>query len=367
MKLAELLRQHWKDYAHRHRLKLCHEHYRAANSVLTCRSAEQGGHLYRCVGCQRSQFSYHSCNHRNCTQCGSRDQHLWSLKQEARLLPCDYFLVTFTVPEELRGSAMRHPKIFYDLLLKESAATLQDVAQHKLNGRLGFTGILHTWGRQLQYHPHVHFIIPAVGYNPVSKKLKRPSKGDFLLSSRPLAKRFAIRMARAIESISEVHNALDQSVKTFLKTVHHKSAKNWVVHLQHAGNGKTAVRYLARYVHRSALSDDRLKGTTADGKVEVQWRSSKTQQIGKLYFKTDELIRRWLQHVLPKGFMRLRHFGFMSPAAKKTRLLIRLLLGELGEPEVIIPDLAELKCSHCGAELQWKASIERRITNKAPP
>jgi hypothetical protein len=262
---------------------------------------------------------------------------------------------------------MRHPKVFYDLLLKESASTLQDVAQRRLKGRLGFTGILHTWGRQLQYHPHVHFIIPAVAYNEVSKSLKRPSKGNFLLSNKPLSKRFAIRMAQAIRRNSILQEGLDQTVKKFLGTVHHKKTKSWVVHLQHAGNGKTAVRYLARYVHRSALSDQRLKGVAAGGKIAIQWQNSKTKQIGKLYLEIDELLRRWLQHVLPKGFMRLRHFGFMSPAAKKTRLLVRLLLGELGEPEIVLPELPDLQCEHCGAALQWKASVKRRARNKAPP
>jgi len=334
---------------------------------MTCRSMIQGGHLYRCGSCQRSHYAYHSCNHRNCTQCGSQDQYLWALKQEAKLLPCDYFLVTFTIPEELRSIARRHPKTLYDLFLKESAATLQEVAQSKINGTLGFTGILHTWGRQLQYHPHVHFVIPAIGYNTASKKLMRPSKKNFLLSSKPLAKRFAIRLAQAIDGIPEVRDDLDQSARKLLKIVHHKNTKSWVVHLQHAGNGKTAVRYLARYVNRSALSDKRLKGFTAKGQVAVQWQNSKTKQIGKMHLEIDELIRRWLQHVLPKGFVRLRHFGFMSSAAKKTRLFIRLLLGELGEPEIILPRPQELLCAHCETPLTKVAVINRRTTNKAPP
>ena len=235
MKLSELLGQYWNNYVRSHRPKLRNEHYRAARSVMTCRSVSQGGHVYRCKNCQYSHYAYHSCNHRNCSQCGSHDQFLWALKQEAKLLPCDYFLVTFTIPEELRPIALKHPKILYDLFLKESAATLQDVAQRKINGTLGFTGILHTWGRQLQYHPHVHFIIPAVGYNASCKSLMRPGKKNFLLSNKPLAKRFAIRLARAIDYIPEVRNDLDQSARQLLTTVHHKMAKNWVVHLQHAG------------------------------------------------------------------------------------------------------------------------------------
>jgi len=160
-------------------LALCKAHYRAVRSVLTCRTPAMGGRLYRCqnTACGRPHFAYHSCNHRNCPRCGARDQQLWTAKQEAALLPVSYFLITFTIPSELRSLCLQYPKELYDRLLKESAGALTDVVASKLkspSARLGLTSVLHTWGRQMQHHPHVHIIMPAVAFDEKENKLIYP-------------------------------------------------------------------------------------------------------------------------------------------------------------------------------------------------
>ena len=138
------------------------DHYRAVRATLACRTPEMGGRLYRCGDCQRTHFAYHSCNHRNCPQCGALDRQIWSARQEARLLPVPYFMVTFTLPSELRSLCLGHPQVLYDLILRCSAAALRVVVASKLkapNVRIGSTAVLHTWGRQMQHHPHVHRIV----------------------------------------------------------------------------------------------------------------------------------------------------------------------------------------------------------------
>lgn len=159
--LDEVLRDHWPGFALRHQSRLAAAHHRAARAVMSCRTPVLGGHVWRC-GCHQhhTHYSYHSCNHRSCPQCGSLDQQKWAAVQEARLLPgVSYFLVTLTVPDSLRGLCKLEPAILYDLLLREAAAALKDLCITKLRGIPGFTTVLHTWGRQMQHHPHVHIVI----------------------------------------------------------------------------------------------------------------------------------------------------------------------------------------------------------------
>ena len=204
-------------------------------------------------------------------------------------------MVTFTVPAELRACFIAEPKLAYDGLMKASAEALKDLIANKHNGaQAGFISVLHTWGRQIQHHPHVHCIVPAVAFDAREHKVKKP-----------------------------------------------KQANAFFVHF-------------ARYVQRSAITPKRLLGYTRDGKVRVSWTNSNTGKKGVMTLTPHEFIRRWLLHVLPKGFIRVRHNGFLSPAAKKTRLFIRALLGEIGEPETELPGfLSQLhKCCECGCELR---------------
>jgi hypothetical protein len=362
--LAELLGEHWADYARAHRQHLCAAHYRAARSVLSCRTPAMGGRLYRCRGCAQSHYAYHSCNHRSCPQCGARDQQVWTARQEARLLPVPCFLVTFTLPDELRGLCRAHPEVLYDLLLRESAGALQDVIATKYHGaRGGFTSVLHTWGRKVQHHPHVHLIVPAVAYQPETGQLIHPRKDDFLVHFRPLAQRFRSRLQRALRDHHPgIFEALSPTQRQALSP-----AKTWNVQLQPAGRGQSALRYLARYVQRSAFCAQRLLGYDPHGNVLLTWTCSTTKRTAVLTLHPHEFIRRWLLHVLPKGFTRVRHYGFLSGAARKTRLRIRALLGELGEPAPKLPDLKPFTCDYCGGELTFLREIAPIRTGRGPP
>lgn len=362
--LAELLGKHWAGHARANRQHLSAAHYRAVRRVLACRTPEMGGRVYRCGDCRRNHYAYHSCNHRSCPQCGALDQQIWTARQEARLLPVPYFMVTFTLPAELRPLCHCHPDILYDLILRESAAALSDIIATKHHGaRSGFTGVLHTWGRKIQHHPHVHIIAPAVGFRTDTGETVHPNSDNFLVHYRPLAARFRSRLHSAIKDRHpEIYQTLTPTQRHVLTP-----AKTWNVQLQPVGRGKAALRYLARYVQRSAFHAKRLLGYDRHGNVRLRWTCSTTGRTRVMTLHPREFIRRWLIHVLPKGFTRVRHYGFLSSAARKTRLLIRLKLGELGEPVPELPEAIPFTCGHCGGELTFLREIKPIRFMRGPP
>jgi hypothetical protein len=249
-------------------------------------------------------------------------------------------------------------------MLRESAAALQDVIATKHGGaRGGFTSVLHTWGRQVQHHPHVHVIVPAVALHPVTGRLVRPAKDDFLVHFRPLAARFRSRLHDSLKNDHpDIYQQLTAAQRRTLSP-----AKTWNVQFQPVGQGKTALRYLARYVRRSAFSSKRLLGYDAAGDVRLAWTSSADGKTGVLPLSPHELIRRWLLHVLPKGLPRIRHYGFLSPAAGKTRLKVRAMLGEFSEPLPQLPALEPFACPHCGGELTFLRDIAPVRIPRGPP
>ena len=204
---------------------------------MSCRTPVLGGHVWQC-SCHHhhTHYAYHSCNHRSCPQCGSLDQQKWAAVQEARLLPgVPYFLVTLTVPDSLRGLCKLEPAILYDLLLREAAGALKDLCFTKLGGIPGFTTVLHTWGRQMQHHPHVHVVIPGVVLDARGKLLRFPEKPDFLLHGTPLAARFRNRLELALKTDHpQLHTRLlEQHPEVF--------CGKWVADVLHTGSGKPAL------------------------------------------------------------------------------------------------------------------------------
>ena len=355
--LQRVLEEHWPSYAKKHRSRLNRAHYRAVRCALACRTAEMGGKLYRCGSCSKYHYAYHSCNHRNCPQCGALERQAWSAKQEAKLLPAAYFMVTFTLPDKLRYLCLAFPRILYKLMLTESAAALRDVIATKYkSGRIGHLSVLHTWGRQMQHHPHVHCIVPAVVFDEANLQLKLPKKDDFLVHYGPLAARFRSRIYfRLKDDYPEIYSQLTPAARDVLRP-----KIQWNVDLQHVGKGATALRYLARYVNSGPFSPKRMIGYDKTGHLLLKWTCSDTGITKVMRLSPHEFIRRWLLHVLPKGFQRCRHYGYLSGAAKKTRLKVRLLLGEFAEPAPAEPEAeSALRCPHCDGELIYISKIPR--------
>jgi hypothetical protein len=334
---------------------------RALAAIARCRTPELGGHVYRCTDCAGSDFAYHSCHHRACPRCGGARTAAWTAQQEARLLPVPYFLVTFTVPEELRPLFAMRPEAMHAALFRESAATLQAVAAEKrlLGGELGFVGVLHTWGRQLQLHPHVHYIVPGGGLSADERKWIAARQRDWLLPVAKLAAGFARRMEEAVRALAPAEHAAVPAGTW---------RRRWSVHSQPAGSGEPVVRYLARYVGRTAISDERIVAAD-DERVTFRYTDSATQQRRLCALSAAEFLRRYLQHVPPSGQHRVRYFGWMHPSAKARRMKVETLLQK---PIVLAAAPSErpqwhLRCPHCARFTLVRVGVLPRQARAPPP
>jgi hypothetical protein len=306
--LAEVLRRHWPAYGRRFGAKLLPSHRHAVQCLLRCRTPALGGQVYRC-DCGRVEYSYHSCNHRACPKCGQADATEWLARQRRKLLPVPYYLVTFTVPAELRRLIRSHQKLLYRALLQESARALQDVARtHKnLGAEIGCLAVLQTWARDLHYHPHVHCVVPAGGLAAHGLRWVRPKDPDYFLPQTLLAARFRTRL-RAV-----VRRELPQAYATIPAAVWRQP---WVADVQPVGSGEPALKYLAAYVYRTAFSAERI--VADDGQhVTFTYRDGKTGAPRRMRLPAEQFLHRFLQHVLPTGLQRVRSFGWLAPAAHR--------------------------------------------------
>jgi putative transposase/transposase-like zinc-binding protein len=316
---------------------------RALLAITRCRTHALGGHVYQCTDCAGMDFAYHSCHHRACPRCGGNRTAAWTAEQEARLLPVEYFLVTFTVPEELRFAFKARPELLHDLLFTASAAALQSVAAipRHLGGELGMIGVLHTWGRQLQHHPHVHYIVPGGALSADRQRWRPARAGHWLLPASAVAAAFRRGFKDALQAAApELHAQIGDSVWR----------QGWWIHFAHAGSGENVVRYLARYVGKTAISDERIVHAD-DQSVTFKYTDSETMEPRECSLSAAEFMRRYLQHVLPPGQHRVRYFGWMHPAAKARRMLVETLLAVIivVRPKPHTSPAWHLRCPQCHA------------------
>ena len=355
MELAAIFAEHWEAYASAHRHCLAAPHHRAARAVMACRTPVMGGRVYACE-CGRERYAYHSCNHRSCTKCGALAQKEWAAAQEAKLLPVPYFMLTFTVPEELRQMAYAGQEWFYDAMFRAASATLMDFAHDKrhLGGTPGFTAVLHTWTRQMAYHPHLHVIMPGVALSADGLRIKRAKLNKYLFNVDALAAAFRNRLRRLIEA----HDARE-GTKLLRNLPPHLWHMAWGVHAKAVGNGRRALRYLARYASKSALSERRLLGYTNDGRIRLNCQRSDNGKWEVILLTPDEFLRRWSLHVLPKGLVRLRHYGFHCTPAKAKLQRVRDILQTPApvKPAPIAPP--KPKCPCCGKDMAVAREIPR--------
>jgi len=351
--LAEVLRRHWPAYERKFGARLLPSHRRAVQAMLTCRTAALGGQLFGC-SCGRYEFVYHSCNHRACPQCGHADTTQWLDRQRRRLLPLPYWLVTFTLPKELRSILRSHQKLLYGLLIREAAAALMEVGRdHKnLGAQLGVLAVLQTWARDLHYHPHVHCVVPGGGLSADGLRWIRPKDPDYFLPQGVLARRFRTRLKHALQ---------EQNPELFRHIGPEVWKLNWVADVQAVGSGEPALKYLAAYVHRSAFSAEKIVADE-DTHITFTYRDN-TGANRKLKLPVERFLHRFLQHVLPKGFQRVRHFGWLSPAAKaRFERIAALLDWQPAEPQLSAPQPAPLLCPCCQRPMVFIQRLAR-----APP
>ena len=314
--LADVFRRYWPAYQAQFGDRIPRSQRRAARAIMACGTAALGGQVLRCADCRKEVFIFHSCNHRACPRCGGRRSSEWLDRQTAKLLPAPYFLITFTVPEELRAWCRSHPKEAYPLLFREASATLLEIGAdpEHLGADLGCIAVLHTWTRQLQYHPHLHLIVPGGGLT-AQGAWKQVGTPEFFLPQTVLAARFRNRMKAALQKDHEAWRQVPARAW----------GKHWVVDCQAAGSGRNVLKYLARYVGKTALSSSRILGD--DGAhITFSYQDVEDQTWRSLTVTAGEFLRRFLQHVLPSGLQRVRYYGFLAPAAKRRwEQIVRLL------------------------------------------
>ena len=332
---------------------------RALTAIVRCRTPALGGHVYRCTSCHETDFAYHSCHHRACPRCGGTRTAAWTAQQEGRLLPVPYFLVTFTVPEAARPLFGARPEVMYDLLFDSAARALQSIATQPrhLGAELGFIGVLHTWGRQLQLHPHLHFIVPGGGLRADHRKWRKSREPDWLLPVDAVTAAFRGTMDEALRTTApDLHAQLPAA----------QWRDGWWVNIQPAGTGLPVVRYLARYVQRTAISDERIVEATEQS-VTFCYRDSATQHRRVCTLTAEQLMRRYLQHVLPPGLHRVRYFGWMHPSAKRRRLIVETLLAVVivVRPKTDASAQWHLRCPHC--EQLTLVCVGTIARSRAPP
>ena len=347
---AQILREHWGPFVRAATGPIPARAWAAVEAVLTCRTPRRGGHLHHCSPCKRSVFLYHSCNHRACPRCGGRDATLWSRRQEARLLPVPYYLLTVTVPAELRSAFLLFPEELYPAFFTAKTAALKTLCASPkyLGGMSAFISVLHTWTRRMFFHPHIHSLVPAVALSDTGSFLHHPRFEDYLIPHKALAR--ATRDALRSLLASHHPDLLARIPATVWQT-------DWVAQCQHAGRGRSALRYLAAYVKKTASHQDRLEGFDSSGRIILRYRDSADNTLKREALSPHELIRRWLLHVLPKGLVRVRHYGWLSPASHKALRRVRFLLG-LGPCRVPPAEPTEPpRCPCCHAPLAFLGSI----------
>jgi hypothetical protein len=325
-------------------------HRKVLRAIAACRTGALGTVLYRCADCGRMHAVGRSCGDRHCPSCQRDKAEARLASQVDRLLPCPYFLLTFTLPSGLRDVARAHQRAVYAALFAASSAALRALAadpRYLGTDRLGFFGVLHTWGRTLEYHPHVHYVVPGGGLSAAGDRWLA-SRADFLVPVKALSivfrARFRERLARA-----GLLGGVDPSVWR----------GDWVVHCQPAGDGRESLRYLAPCVFRVAIGDHRIV-SCADGRVTFTYRKVGSKRRRQMTLEATEFLRRYLQHVLPSGFAKVRHYGFLSPASGVSPELVRWLIALWSGLTYVLrsvrdegraPLPCEPRCAACGGRL----------------
>jgi hypothetical protein len=338
--------------------------------VLACRTARLGGHVDECDACGQQTISYNSCRNRHCPKCQGSAQAGWLEARKAEVLGVPYAHVVFTLPQALAPLALQNPKVVYDLLLRTTARTLQEIAQNPrhLGARLGFFAILHTWGQTLVHHPHVHCVVPAGGLADDERTWK-PCRPGFFLPVRVLSRlfrgKFLAELTQAFrDGRLDLHGRLVsyRNPMAFNRLLHEARGTEWVVYAKPPFAGPEHVlAYLARYTHRVAISNHRLLHVD-DATVTFRFKDYRSRRARSLTLPLQEFVRRFLLHVLPKGFVRIRYYGFLANATR-ARLLSRCR-DALGQPEALTePDTEHTEdrelfldllprglrlCAHCG-------------------
>ena len=367
VEVADVFRRYGTEYLQKFGERMLPSHRRAFKDILRCRTPAMGGHVFECNHCGRLQYAYHSCRNRSCPKCYKSDTQAWLQGRQKELLPVPYYHVIFTLPHELRGFTRLHQQDVYGLLIKSAADSIIKLAADPryVGCRVGVMAVLHTWGSNLSYHPHVHCLVTGGGLSPDGQAWM-PARDNYLVPVKALSRLFrGIFLDRIRRQFEDIH--LPESIWQ----------KDWVVHCKPAVQGtRTVLNYLARYIHRVAITNSRI--ISADnGKVTFRYKDSKSgAQTKTMTVSAEEFIRRFLQHVLPAGVHKVRYYGLWSSSNRKHLRKMQQILTQPGndpqegfeedmDAEVSAP-LEPRPCPHCrkGA-LVWIGRLPRQ--GRGPP
>lgn len=342
--VAEIIRLHGAAFRAHVGDHLLPSQARVLRDLAACRTAYFGGHLTQCDHCDRQVVRYHSCGNRHCPTCHGPHTERWLETQRAQLLPCPYYLVTFTLPSQLRALAFAHQRVVYGVLMRSAAAALQRLAADPryVGAQVGCLAVLHTWTRAMLYHPHVHLLVTAGGLSSDGMQWIAPKNPAFLVPVQALSIIFRAKVCAGLQRAG----LLDQVTPSTWTTP-------WVVHTQPAGRGQRVLDYLGRYVFRIAIANSRLEQVTDDD-VTFRYRDTRTQEVRRVTLPGVEFLQRFLQHVLPRGCAKVRYYGLWSAAHRADRTCARALLTALtliaappSEP-ARASSLGDLpRCPHC--------------------
>jgi len=384
LEVADIIRAAGEPFIEQNRHWLRWKHVKVLRAIERCRTAALGGHLDECTRCGHRAISYNSCRNRHCPKCQTAARDRWITARQKELLPTRYLHVVFTLPGRLSPVVLQNKKIIYDLLFRTSAETLLEVARNpqRLGAEIGFFSVLHTWSQKLTAHPHVHCVVPAGGLSPDHTRWIR-SRDNYFLPKEVLQEVFRGKFVDALKKAfpnGQLHFhgdlkllAQPEIFAAWLRPLHRQ---DWVVYLKRPFGGPAyVVHYLGRYTHRVAISNHRLL-SFQDGQVTFRWRDSAHHNEQKLMtLSVDEFLRRFLLHILPKGFVRIRNFGFLANRRRSALLpLCFQLLSTTPQPlaeehSASNEDATDLyRCPQCGGPMKV---IERltagEIQLRSPP
>jgi hypothetical protein len=370
LEVADLVRLAGRHFIDNNRHWLNRLHLKVLTAIERCRTAALGGHVDECTACGHQAISYNSCRNRHCPRCQANARDRWIEARSRDLLPVPYAHVVFTLPHEFAPLALQNKKVVYDLMFRTSAETLIEVARNpeRLGADIGFFSVLHTWNQKLEHHPHIHCVVPAGGLAP-DRSRWIASHPKFLLPVAVLKEVFRAKFTEALKQAFRsgklgFHGTLQPlgRPKVFADLIRQTYRKDWVVYCKRPfGGADHVLRYLGCYTHRVAISNHRLV-SLADGKVTFRWRDSAHKNKKRLMtISVEEFLRRFLLHVLPTRFIRIRHFGILSTRHRSVLLPVcRQLIAEnpppQGRPDArrqpTIPYEGLWRCPICGGPMQ---------------
>jgi hypothetical protein len=336
MRLASIIDEYHGAFIAKYGSRLLPGHFRAIDAIRKCRTQEAEHLMLLCSGCGHTALRPCSCGHRSCPQCQNHETSIWLDRQQEKLLPVEYFMATFTLPYELRFLAWDHQTIVYNLLFACASSTLKDfgVNPKNLGADIGMTAVLHTHTRRLDYHPHIHVVVPGGGVDKPKKQWKK-KKSKYLFNEFALANVFR---ARFLDALNKAGFSLPVSVP-----------RKWVVDCKHAGKGLSALKYLSRYLYRGVISEKNI--VSKQNGITFKYVESRTGKTCYRTVKGEDFLWLVLQHVLPKRFRRIRDYGFLHGNAKKLLKLVQMVLHVMIQAGNIRPRPA-FRCPACQATMR---------------